>query len=134
MPYKNKEDQKKWRDEHKDYAREYNKEYFKTYSPNETQALKIRCKHVLRQYGLTTNEYLHLIISQNNRCAICGKEEHTRTNKGVIRPLCVDHDHITGKVRGLLCNHCNSMLGHSRDDIQTLENGIKYLQKYREKP
>ncbi len=50
-------------------------------------------------------------------CMICGKEEK----------LVVDHDHETGNVRGLLCNHCNRGLGHFRDNIQFLDNAISYL-------
>ena len=48
---------------------------------------------------------------------ICGKDEK----------LVVDHDHKTGKVRGLLCNHCNRGLGHFRDNVKFLEDAVKYL-------
>lgn len=41
----------------------------------------------------------------------------------------VDHDHETGKVRGLLCNSCNVMLGHSKDDVAILQKGIEYLNR-----
>lgn len=57
---------------------------------------------------------LKLSVSQ---CVICGAEEK----------LVVDHDHITGQVRGLLCNHCNRGLGHFRDDPQILEFAAQYL-------
>jgi hypothetical protein len=56
-------------------------------------------------------------ISSNQNCMICGKEEK----------LVVDHDHETGKVRGLLCNHCNRGLGHFRDSVQFLDLAAKYL-------
>ena len=57
-------------------------------------------------------------------CEICG----IRWEKDKI-PLCVDHDHSTNEIRGILCKHCNHVLGHARDNIKTLENAIKYLRR-----
>ena len=74
-------------------------------------------------YGLSDEEYLNKINEQNNLCAICGKKE-------VGKVLCVDHDHDTGKVRGLLCNNCNIGLGNFKDDINIILSAIGYLQKY----
>lgn len=51
-------------------------------------------------------------------CATCGSVER----------LCIDHDHATGRVRGLLCNDCNLSLGYAKDSIETLKNLIKYLE------
>jgi len=75
------------------------------------------------RYGISVDEYDKLLIEQKNRCWICGKE----TNKG--RLMCVDHDHVTGKVRGLLCTKCNLGLGKFNDDVRLLERAIKYLKK-----
>ena len=52
-----------------------------------------------------------------HECVICGSQE----------PLVVDHDHVSGKVRGMLCNHCNRGLGHFRDDPMLLEFAAQYL-------
>ena len=59
--------------------------------------------------------------AQGHKCAICDKME-TRKMKGVIMRLCVDHDHKTGRIRGLLCHDCNSGLGkfHDSSDLLTL--------------
>jgi hypothetical protein len=59
---------------------------------------------------------------QNNSCLICGKKETKRR-------LSVDHNHKTGKVRGLLCSHCNHILGLSYDNIKILQSAINYLNK-----
>ena len=64
-------------------------------------------------------------------CDICGKEDTggSKNNKhlGKIKSLVMDHNHTTGKFRGMLCNHCNRGLGHFLDDISTLEKAILYL-------
>jgi hypothetical protein len=74
-------------------------------------------------YNITLDEYNEILIKQNNGCAICGKTINGKRN------MCVDHDHETGRVRGLLCSHCNWGLGHFKDNIDLLENAIKYLKK-----
>ena len=56
-------------------------------------------------------------------CVICGSNE----------PLVVDHDHVTGKVRGMLCNHCNRGLGHFRDDPELLKFAAHYLEELGDK-
>ena len=71
-----------------------------------------------------------MILDQNNKCAICNEMETWKNKHGDIRPLAIDHDHSTGKVRGLLCTSCNALLGHAKDKISVLENAIKYLKRY----
>ncbi len=67
-------------------------------------------EYLLRKnYGLTLAKYNKLHKSQNGVCVICGLPETTKY-KGKLRPLCVDHNHLTGKVRGLLCKNCNTKL------------------------
>ena len=79
-----------------------------------------------RNFGISLSEYSTLLESQMCVCAMCGKDE-TENNQR----LCVDHCHETGKVRGLLCNTCNTGLGLLQDNTQILENGISYLRKHR---
>lgn len=52
----------------------------------------------------------------------------------LTRHIYVDHDHETGEIRGLLCHGCNSVLGFSKENIQTLENTIKYLKEHQDAP
>lgn len=80
-------------------------------------------------YGLTLEEYNRMAAEQDEVCAICGKPE-TIKNRFTKRYLSVDHNHQTGKIRGLLCSKCNSVIGYAKDSITTLKNTIKYLEKY----
>lgn len=57
-------------------------------------------------------------------CEICGTDWQEGQHK-----LCIDHDHNTGKIRGVLCKPCNHVLGHSYDNIDTLESAISYLKR-----
>ena len=76
-----------------------------------------------RKYGLSKNDYLSLLLTQNYRCKICNNilDNGSKTH--------VDHDHETGKVRGILCSKCNVGLGNFKDSIQNLYNAIQYLQQ-----
>lgn len=76
----------------------------------------------MKVYGITTEEYWAIYKAQGGVCYMC------RRAKGLTKPLCVDHDHVTGAVRGLLCNPCNGdVLGHARDEIEFFERAIEYL-------
>jgi hypothetical protein len=74
--------------------------------------------HLKRRYGLTEAEVKALIEEQGGVCAVCWVE----------KPEHVDHDHRTGKVRGILCFNCNGGLGQFKDDIDRLINAIAYLE------
>ena len=76
---------------------------------------------------MTSQQYLEKLITQNNCCAICNKPEHRLLKTGDIKPLSVDHNHITGEVRDLLCNDCNSLLGFAKENVEILQNAINYL-------
>jgi len=57
------------------------------------------------------------------------KGNNTVTRNGKIKRFAIDHDHQTGKVRGLLCGFCNALIGYAKDDISILKSAIKYLTK-----
>lgn len=75
-----------------------------------------------RRYGLTPEQYHQFLVAQGGKCAICGKD-NIRNGKSIR--MCVDHDHKTGKVRGLLCNRCNVEVGY----IEFFQNTPKKLTK-----
>jgi hypothetical protein len=80
-----------------------------------------------RKYGIELEWYEALFNAQGGVCAICGKAETEIGSYGPILNLSVDHDHSTGKVRGLLCTQCNRGLGVFRDDPAVLVKAAKYL-------
>lgn len=83
------------------------------------------------RYGITPAQYMEMLHIQNNRCAICGNEETARHNRSKeVQKLAVDHCHITGKVRGLLCQDCNRGIGKFQEDPVRLQNAITYLLKH----
>jgi hypothetical protein len=84
---------------------------------------------VLKTYGLTPEKYKVLLEEQDGVCAICRNPE-TFKNKDGLRPLCVDHDHASGKIRGLLCHSCNVALGHFGEDLGRMEKAMEYLRRH----
>lgn len=83
--------------------------------------------HRLKRYGLTLETWEEILAEQGGVCAIC-RQEPSRTGQNTQR-LQVDHCHSTGRVRGLLCLRCNSLLGHARDDQTILAAAIIYLRR-----
>lgn len=87
-----------------------------------------RRKGLWEGYKLTLAEYQNMHDAQNGVCAICGG---TQTGRGAKNnQLSVDHDHKTGKVRALLCTHCNTAIGHFRENTELLKEAINYLERY----
>ena len=78
-----------------------------------------------RLYGIDQEDYEFLLACQGGVCAICKKPT---TRKDTDR-LCIDHNHKTGKVRGLLCHRCNTGIGMLQDDPKLLLKAITYLQE-----
>lgn len=103
----------------RDKALEYSKIYHATH--REKRNAKARASSFKRRYGITLDERDAMIFDQNERCAICGRLFSMST-----RPE-IDHCHLTGKVRGILCTFCNSLLGYAKDSQLILKNAQKYL-------
>ena len=80
------------------------------------------------RYGITLEIYSQMLEAQNNVCAICHLPESRKSRSGSYI-LSVDHDHKTGKVRGLLCHRCNNCLGTLKDNTQILQSAINYLNR-----
>lgn len=80
--------------------------------------IRKRSWNLKNRYGMTLSEYESLCKAQNNACSICG----------LIKKLNIDHDHKTGKFRGLLCFECNAGLGNMKDNPDLLRAGASYLE------
>lgn len=77
----------------------------------------------LQKYGISREDLSALFEGQSRRCAICGTDKFNGVGP------CIDHDHASGAVRGILCVSCNSVLGHAKDNQDILRAAIKYLQE-----
>ncbi len=106
-----------------EYREKINKRQKLWREKNKEKMALMKKKSVLKhQYGLTLEEYQTLLENQDNKCAICSRNSVK---------LCVDHDHKTGKTRGLLCHACNRAIGLLKENIDILENAIKYVNKHK---
>lgn len=78
------------------------------------------------KYGITIDDYEATIEAQNGKCDCCGRELELANPKKVS----VDHDHKTGKTRGIVCQRCNVMLA-LLDDEEALQNALSYTRKHK---
>ena len=84
--------------------------------------------HRYRKLGVTHDEYLAVLHGQLGACAVCGKDE--RPIGAGVRGLHLDHDHQTGKRRGVLCSNCDQILGRVKDSVVHLQALIDYLKSH----
>jgi recombination endonuclease VII len=85
----------------------------------ERDRLAARKKRYRDVYGITLEDYDRMLEEQGGLCKVCRKPSE--------KPLVVDHCHVRGKVRGLMCDGCNHMLGHAHDDPDTLDAGAAFI-------
>jgi hypothetical protein len=105
---------KRWQQENKEHLHAYRREYRQRRKAEERDA------YLRRTFGISQADYETLLAKQGGGCAICGKPPGNTA-------LHVDHDHETGKVRGLLCVGCNNALGQFHDDPHLLHRAIDYV-------
>lgn len=116
---------KDWRKKNPEKSRESDrKSKSKHY---EKHLRRLRNYDLRRRYGITLEDYERMVKEQNNSCAICGAEG----GEGRKR-LIVDHHHVTGKIRQLLCQPCNAVLGMCFENTSTLQSAIQYLNRHNE--
>ena len=83
-----------------------------------------RSDSIVKSYGMTLEQYDKLLATQNGGCAVCGTKEAKTKRNG---RFCIDHDHKTGEIRGLLCAPCNRGIGLLGDDPERLKAASDYL-------
>lgn len=101
---------------YKEYKKQYQKEYLKTDKAKEYR--------LMFKYGITMKQKTEMFNKQEGKCSICS------INMETVYKAHVDHNHITNKVRGLLCQKCNMGLGIFNDNKEILRNAIKYIEQY----
>jgi len=135
---------REWKSEHKDSVKAGHKKYrennadtllskHREYNSNNREKINLNNRiynythpdskmstHLTNRYKITKTEYDNMFSLQNGVCAICG-------NTGGKKRLCVDHNHITGKIRGLLCDGCNVGIGRLKDSVSLVEKALDYL-------
>lgn len=89
-----------------------------------------RNRHLKKRYKKDISWFYSKLEEQKNLCAVCEEEVDPDGGHGKSK-ACVDHNHTTGEVRGLLCNHCNRALGLFNENTETLKKAIEYLEKYK---
>lgn len=99
--------------------REYNRAYNRRDPErNRLRQRRYKLKHV---YGITEADYDRMFTEQGGRCKLCRGEPNGRGE------LHVDHDHVTNRVRGLLCHSCNTALGLFKDSVEVMAKAIEYV-------
>ena len=115
---------KQYRETHKEEIKQRNKRYLKTHGEEIRKRDKLRSR--IKKYGITIKQELEMLEKQENKCAICGKKLSNLTEANI------DHDHSTGKVRGLLCNNCNTAIGMLRETPELFDKAKEYILKHKE--
>ena len=117
-----KDHNKKYYQENKDDIGLRQKEYYEKHTENYRNNL------LKNRFSITIDEYEKILKRQNGLCAICLQKE-TRLTRGSknFKRLCVDHDHIAGKIRGLLCHDCNLAVGNFKDNPDICIRASQYL-------
>lgn len=84
-----------------------------------------------KSFGMSYEDYMFLLAQQNFVCAICDRGERViNPATGDTRHLAVDHDHATGRVRGLLCTSCNTGIGKFGESLELVRRVVDYLGKH----
>lgn len=111
------------------YSHSYCRPHYIEYRKNRPEYSRRRRNTQLKGlYGITLNEFELRLEQQNNQCEICGCQ-FIQDSKGLLKAS-VDHNHKTGKIRGIICNTCNLTLGRVKEDVSILYKMIQYLEKY----
>jgi hypothetical protein len=112
---------KRWHSQNKEYANAYRRRWAAE-NPEKAEAQRQRKR--LRRYGLTIEQYDDIVCRQNNRCGVCRCSLAEIESKRIH----IDHCHVTGRVRGVLCEQCNLGIGKFKENAEALARAAEYLQ------
>ena len=97
---------------------------------SEKNLLSQRRNHYKIKYGITFERFVEMVGEQSNRCANIYCREELGIGKHEKNTACLDHNHKTGEIRGILCRHCNNILGEMEKNGKIIKGLEKYLRKY----
>jgi hypothetical protein len=106
-----------WRRENPERFREYQAEY----RSRPENKRKMRDLYYRRTFGITADDFDRMLAEQSGACAICGERPEVEAR------MHVDHEHATGRIRGILCSRCNHAIGLLREDVALFERAVRYL-------
>jgi len=127
-----KESNRKWAENNRDKVNAKQKRYTqkhsevikkKQYEWYRNNKEKVKEFSLLRKYNLSLEQYRKMLDTQEHKCLLCKISAKDTASKYLV----VDHCHNTGKIRGLLCNPCNTAIGLLKENIETIKNVIQYL-------
>lgn len=95
------------------------------------KAARLRDMHLRRAYGINQKDVDKMFALQGGRCAGCGVEMNADGRS--LHSTCVDHSHVTGRVRSLLCRACNSFFGMAKEDPAKIAGLLRYAEKWSSK-
>ena len=113
----------------KEQIKAYRKEYYQTLSKEKKKDRDLKSK-----YGIDVARYEEMLKEQENKCACCGvslEELSEKYPNSFHKALVVDHDHETGKVRGLLCSSCNTLIGYLEKRKELIPKAYDYIEKHK---
>lgn len=113
-------------EEHRAYRKAYNDKYVKERKHSSTWQDRRRNNWIKTTYHIGMEEVYNLLNLQGGKCAICGAVLSFGAKVKNDQPH-IDHDHSTGRIRGLLCSKCNTAIGMLHDDISLVQSALNYL-------
>ena len=119
--------QKQWREQNAINVSKYQQEYQSEYKTREDIQFKTWMRNLHKNYKITPSIFNEMWVNQCGKCAICKQMMEPRGR--MKSSATVDHNHETGKVRGLLCRGCNHGIGQLKDDPEVLLSAYEYLMK-----
>jgi hypothetical protein len=116
--------------QNRELVRARKNEYKKRYRIENPEIARreARSSHLKQRFGLSQSDYEKMLTQQGGKCAVCATDSPGRAG---TKHFLVDHCHLTGRVRALLCNACNSGLGHFADSPERLRAAAIYLEGHR---
>ena len=124
-----------WRKKNVDKCKEYKVKYYKEnqhiiqrYRVENKEKLKLKARdwYLRNNFGISLDEYNEILKQQDYGCKVCSRKESKDSRRKV---LFVDHNHKTGKIRGILCDSCNFVLGLMEDNVTNIRKLADYLEK-----